>query len=166
MTNEDITPQHVAWRIFLMSHSVLTKKVSIALEEKGCISFDTYDVLVALSEASGHSMKMGDLADATFFSNSGISRRVGRLEKAGLISRVKSDNDGRVFYATLTTDGKRALRKAWKVYRKVIDDLFADVISSREAGMMTETFRSVLRPIDLGILERWVEQDRTDAPLL
>lgn len=165
MPDKNSHRQHVAWRLFLMSHSILTKKVEAALEEAGCISFDTYDVLVTLSEAPDFSLKMGDLADATFFSNSGISRRVARLEQSGLIKRARCKDDGRVFYATLTRAGKTSLRKAWNVYREVIDQVFVRSMTGNDAEAMIETLRSVLRPIDLGILERWIDEDRTDAPM-
>ena len=156
--------QHVAWRLFLMTHSVLTKKVTAALEASDCISFDTYDVLVTLSEAPKFSMKMGDLANATFFSNSGISRRVARLEKPGLVRKVRSKKDGRVFYATLTNKGQKALREAWPVYRAVIEEVFVSSMSAAEAREMTRMFRSVLKQVDAGILEKWIDEDRTDAP--
>ncbi|MCG8602999.1 MAG: MarR family transcriptional regulator [Verrucomicrobiales bacterium] len=165
MPDKDSISQHIAWRLFLMSHSILTKKVTAALEAAGCISFDTYDVLVTLSEAPEHSMKMGDLADATFFSNSGISRRVARLEERGLIRRVRCEDDGRVFYATLTASGRKALRKAWPVYREVIEENFVRTMSKNDARAMTETLRTVLRGIDTGLLQRWVEEDRTEAPM-
>lgn len=165
MPDKISSQQHVAWRLFLMSHSILTKKVTAALEAAGCISFDTYDVLVTLSEAPGFSMKMGDLANATFFSNSGISRRVARLEQEGLILRVRCEDDGRVFYATLTKAGQKALRKAWPVYREVIDEVFVRTLTAKDAQSMTATFRAVLRTVDTGLLERWIEEDRTDAPM-
>ncbi|MDF1737926.1 MAG: MarR family transcriptional regulator [Verrucomicrobiales bacterium] len=165
MSDENSFHQHVAWRLFLMSHSVLTKAVTAALDEAGCISFDTYDVLVTLSEAPGGLMKMGDLANATFFSNSGISRRAARLEEEGLMKRVRCGDDGRVFYATLTPAGRKALRDAWPVYRKVIDNVFVRSLSKEKAQAMTAMFRTVLREVDTGLLERWIEEDRTDEPM-
>ena len=92
-------PRQVAWRLFLQAHALLTKRVDAALLAADCISFDTYDVLITLAEAPGQRLRMSELAGATFFSNSGISRRVARLEKEGFLRRKGCENDGRVFYA-------------------------------------------------------------------
>lgn len=140
--------QQVAWRIFLNAHALVTKRVDAALLEAGCISYDTYDVLITLSEATDHRLRMSELADATFFSNSGISRRVGRLEKEGYLRREGCESDGRVFYAILTEAGKDALRCAWPVYELVIEEDFAKAMSAPEARELSRILKSVVTKLD------------------
>ncbi|MEQ1840719.1 MAG: MarR family transcriptional regulator [Verrucomicrobiales bacterium] len=140
--------QQIAWRIFLNAHALITKRVDATLLAAGCISYDTYDVLITLSEARGHRLRMSELAEATFFSNSGISRRVSRLEKEGLLRREGCENDGRVFYAALTESGKAALRHAWPVYREVIEEDFAKAMSADEARNLSRTLKKVLARLE------------------
>ena len=122
----------VAWRLFLQAHALLTKRVDAALLEAGCISFDTYDVLITLAEAPGQRLRMSELAGATFFSNSGISRRVARLEKDGYLLREGCERDGRVSYAVLSKKGAGALRAAWPVYERVIEEDFGSAMDAAE----------------------------------
>jgi len=140
--------QQIAWRTFLSAHALLTKRVDAALLASGCISYDTYDVLITLSEANEHRLRMSELADATFFSNSGISRRVNRLEKEGLLQRERCGSDGRVFYARLTGDGKAALKAAWPVYRGVIEEDFAKCMSPGDARTLSRILKAVVERLD------------------
>lgn len=126
----------VAWRLFLQAHALLTKRVDAALLEAGCISFDTYDLLITLAEAPGQRLRMSELADATFFSNSGISRRVARLEKDGYLRREGCAKDGRVFYAVLSQKGAAALRAAWPAYERVIEEDFGKGMNAGETREM------------------------------
>lgn len=136
--------RQVAWRLFLQAHALLTKRVDAALLAADCVSFDTYDVLITLAEAPGRRLRMSELAGATFFSNSGISRRVARLEQDGLLSRVGSKNDGRVFFAVLTEAGHKALREAWQIYERVIEEDFGKAMNSSEARDLAKILGSVV----------------------
>lgn len=96
-----------------MARSSLADIQSLTLTN--CLSplsvFDTYDVLITLAEAPDQRLRMSELAGATFLSNSGISRRVARLEKEGFLRWEACENDGRVFYALLNEAGREALRE-------------------------------------------------------
>ena len=137
-------PRQVAWRLFLQAHALLTKRVDAALLAADCISFDTYDVLITLAEAPGQRLRMSELAGATFFSNSGISRRVARLEKEGFLRRKGCENDGRVFYAVLTEAGREALREAWPVYERVIEEDFGKAMNPSETRDLAKTLGSLV----------------------
>jgi DNA-binding MarR family transcriptional regulator len=152
--------QHVAWRLFLNAHALLSKRIDRALLAAGCISFDTYDVLITLSEAKGYRLRMSELADATFFSNSGISRRVARLEKEGLLYREGCESDGRVFYAVLSDAGKSALHEAWPVYAGVIEKDFGSVMNAAEARELSRLLKGVVEKIE----GKSVDLSRTEEP--
>ena len=103
---------------------------------------------------------MSELAGATFFSNSGISRRVGRLEKEGYLRREGCELDGRVFYAILTEEGKAALHRAWPVYEKVIEEEFAKAMSAVEARELSRILKSVVTKIDGTLAGEMTEEPR------
>lgn len=137
-------PRQVAWRLFLQAHALLTKRVDAALLADGCISFDTYDVLITLAEAPEQRLRMSELAGATFFSNSGISRRVARLEREGLLVREGCANDGRVSYAVLTARGREALRNAWPVYERVIEEDFGKAMEATETRDLARILKTIV----------------------
>ncbi|MGW9030259.1 MarR family winged helix-turn-helix transcriptional regulator [Streptomyces sp. NPDC055722] len=77
------------------------------------ISGTEYMVLVNLSEAPHHQLRMSELANACGLSLSGMTRVVNRLEKQSLVLRVKSPEDGRSLLAVLTSSGWTRLEQAW-----------------------------------------------------
>jgi DNA-binding MarR family transcriptional regulator len=75
------------------------------------ISLVEYDILVRLSEREGQ-MRMAALADALAHSRSRVTHTVTRMEKAGLVVRSSSPDDGRGILATLTHKGQELLERA------------------------------------------------------
>lgn len=87
-----------------------------------------YMALMHLSEAPGRRMRMSELAAACDLSLSGVTRIVGRLERQGLVDRVRCAEDARGWNAVLTDAGLARLEKAWpthlaSVRRHVFDHL-------------------------------------------
>lgn len=138
---------------------MLTRRVHSRLVEAGCIDYDTYDLLITLSEAEGQRLRMSELAEATYFSNSGISRRVGRLQNEGYLRREGCEDDGRVFYAVLTEAGRTALRTAWPVYEAAIEEEFGRSLGVAEARQWSGLMRRVLEGIGVN-----ADEDLTEEP--
>jgi DNA-binding MarR family transcriptional regulator len=87
-----------------------------------------YGVLVSLSEAADHRLRMCDLAATLRLSPSGLTRRVDGLAKQGLVTREASSCDRRAMYAVLTDAGMAKLRAAAPTHvaavrRSLIDHL-------------------------------------------
>lgn len=140
----DLRTKHVAWRLFLSTHAFLANKIDEELKDAGLIPYDWHDVLMALHEAPGNRLRMSDLAEATLLSNSGVSRRVERLEKEGYLQREQSPTDGRSTYAILTAKGMRALNDAWPVYRAGIEKYFTSSLSRTQAEVLSKVFNDML----------------------
>ncbi len=88
-----------------------------------------YEILVRLSERDGQ-MRMAALADALAHSRSRVTHTVTRMEKAGLVKRSRSDEDGRGIIAALTDKGHDLLVRAAPMHvqgvREHLVDLAAD----------------------------------------
>jgi DNA-binding MarR family transcriptional regulator len=69
--------------------------------------------LMYLSEAPHRLMRMSELAAVCNLSLSGMTRVVTRLEKQGLIERVRCEADARGWNAVLTDAGLARLEEAW-----------------------------------------------------
>ena len=101
-----------AWYAFLQAHAVLTRRLESELAASTGMSLAHYDVLVQLSRADRHRLRMHELADRVLLSRSGISRLVDRLEADGLVSRGSCPSDARGSFAVLTERGIERLRGA------------------------------------------------------
>ncbi len=157
-------PQQVAWRLFLTVHALAYRRIDEGLLAAGCLSFDDYDVLLTLNEAEGETLKMSELAEAVLLSNSGMSRRVARLVERGLVHREQCSVDGRVFRVSLTRAGRKSLIQSWNVYGGLIDETFANHVTSTEAKMLGSIFQRVLNRIGTEQHRGLLDAGVTDAP--
>jgi DNA-binding MarR family transcriptional regulator len=108
-----LTPSEQAvWRRLLAVHARLMLRLDEDLRAATGVSLGDYDVLVALDEAPGRSLRMGDLAQRVMLSPSGLTRRIDRLAARGLASRRDCPSDGRGSLASLTAEGRQLLAAA------------------------------------------------------
>lgn len=127
-----------AWRAFLNSHAAVINLIEQEMERAGQLPLSSYDVLVALSEAPDHRLRMHELAERVVLSRSGLTRLVDRLEIEGLLTRDRSVSaDRRGAYAVLTEKGLDTLRKAWPVYAQGIITHFTSLLSEEEIKVIT-----------------------------
>jgi DNA-binding MarR family transcriptional regulator len=75
-----------------------------------------YEVLLNLSRSAGGMMRYQDLAKVAGITNSGASRRLEQMTKAGLIERRSCPTDRRGVFAHITTKGQAAFKTAHKVF--------------------------------------------------
>ncbi len=164
LPEEGSQPQQVVWRLFLTVHALAYRRIDHGLVGKGCISFDDYDVLLTVNEAEGETLRMSELADAVLLSDSGMSRRVARLVERGLLHRNQCALDGRVFWVRLSRAGRRELNKAWKIYRVLIEENFANHVDEAEAKSLARIFQRMLDQIGSERHRGLLAAGVTDAP--
>jgi DNA-binding MarR family transcriptional regulator len=120
------------------SNARLMRELDAEMQQRHGYALGDFDVLVHLAEAPGARRRMCDLANAVLLSPSGLSRRVDRLERAGLIERARGASDGRNVEAKLTSAGKRTLRKLRHTHREGIKERFVDQFSDEELESLSE----------------------------
>ncbi len=134
-----------AWVGFVHSHAQIIKRLAADLDDAGQVSLDTYDVLVQLSEAGG-ALRHRDLVDRLVISQPGLSRKVERLEIAGLLERRPDPQDGRGVIVKLTRSGRAALRSAATVHMAGIDREFGQRLSDDEAAVLSTVMQRLCQP--------------------
>ena len=118
-----------AWRAYAETVFDLNAALEADLAPHG-LTLGDYQVLVYLSEADDHSMRMCDLAARLQLSPSGLTRRLDGLVRAGLVERRPSDQDRRVMLAVLTDHGLRVPRARSR--RRHVDSVRRHVIDRLE----------------------------------
>jgi DNA-binding MarR family transcriptional regulator len=101
-----------AWRGLVDAFADVQASLEAELVEAFGITEGDYAVLVHLSEAPAGQLRMCDLAASLHLSPSGLTRRLDRLVRQGLVSREPSESDRRVTLAVLTAAGRSALEAA------------------------------------------------------
>ncbi len=135
--------QMEAWVLFLNTHAQLIGRLSDDMEQAGEVPLGTYDVLVQLSQAGGK-LRLKDLLQRVLLSQPGLSRRVERLEAAGLVARKSDPSDGRGVVVALTRAGRYALRSAAVVHMAGIDREFTRDLTDEEADVLVRVFKRAL----------------------
>jgi DNA-binding MarR family transcriptional regulator len=85
------------------------------------ISLGWYEVLAQLDQAPDSRMRFQDLARVVGITDSGASRRLKLMIKAGLIDRFLCPSDRRGVYAHLTDRGRTTYAKAHAVFVKSLE---------------------------------------------
>ncbi|MEE4540703.1 MarR family transcriptional regulator [Streptomyces sp. V4-01] len=99
-----------AWRLHLDVSRLLMHQLERDLQPFGLTNND-YEILVNLSEAEDHRMRMSDLAKSTLQSKSRLSHQITRMEAAGLVRRENCESDRRGLFAVLTEQGWETMRQ-------------------------------------------------------
>lgn len=133
-----------AWRAFLTAHARVTDVLARELRDEDDLPLTWYDVLVQLSEAAGHRLRMQELAGRVLLSKSGLTRLIDRMERAGLVRRVACDDDRRGTFAEMTTAGYERLRDSAPTHLRGVREHFADAIDDREAAILATALRRVV----------------------
>jgi DNA-binding MarR family transcriptional regulator len=127
-----------AWRAFVSVSSIVSAELEAELLAAHGLTLGEYGVLAHLSEVPDRRMRMTDLAVELALSPSGLTRRLDRLVREGLVIREACPTDRRAVYAVLTPDGLRTLERAAPdhvagVRRLLVDRLAPEQLSELAA---------------------------------
>ena len=131
-----------AWRATVQLSQLLLRQLDRDLIAHGLNGRD-YEILVDLSEAPEHRLRMTDLADATSQSRSRLSHQISRMEKRGLVRRDDCEGDKRGTFAVLTKTGFEAIERVAPHHVENVRRHFIDRLSAQQQ----EEIRSSFQPI-------------------
>jgi DNA-binding MarR family transcriptional regulator len=135
-----------AWEAFLSAHAAVVKVLERELQEELDLSLAFYEVLLRLRRAPKRRMRMQELAEEVFFSRSGLTRLVDRMEAEGLVERRPCPTDRRGVEAVLTEKGLVALREAAPVHLRGIESHFTRHLTADEAVLLRRALTRIGRP--------------------
>ena len=111
----DVSPIGVIGRLHRLA-AALTEQLVEVYREHG-LGEGEFDVLAALRRAGEPFERApGDLADHTMVTTGAMTKRVDRLEAAGLVSRRPSQADGRGRVIALTAKGRATIDAAFEAH--------------------------------------------------
>jgi DNA-binding MarR family transcriptional regulator len=134
--------QLATWRSLLDTTAELRRVLGTELQETGLSPAD-YQVLLALSEASGKRMRSSELARTIDWERSRLSHHLGRMEGRGLVRREDCATDSRGADVTLTAEGARVFRRATAPHMRSIKRHFADALTPDQLAALRDILRSL-----------------------
>src|SRR3954451_8932925 len=131
-----------AWRLYFESALGLVDVLDGELARDAGMPLRWYDVLVHLEETP-EGLRMNDLAERILYSKSGFTRVVDRMEKEGLVKRVRPENDRRSILVVLTDAGREKMEEARRGHREALDEHFSRHLADTDIKALTRAFEKL-----------------------
>ncbi len=143
----DTSPQGVIGRLHRIANH-LTGELTLLYAKYG-LTEGEFDVLAALRRAgTPYERAPGEIALHTMVTTGAVTKRVDRLEEAGLVERRRSDADGRGRVVRLTPAGRRLFDKAFTAHmaneRRLLEGLTPE--QAKQLEKLLTTWLGVLEP--------------------
>jgi DNA-binding MarR family transcriptional regulator len=135
--------QQASWRGFVVGVTLLLDRLDADLQREFDLSLTEYEILVRLSERPERSMRMAQLADSLAHSRSRVTHTVSRMQRAGLVVRSSSPEDGRGIVCTLTERGHALLVEAAPVHVDGVRDYLVDLAAPEDFAALGRVMNSV-----------------------
>jgi len=119
------------------AHQILVGRIDRCLEPFG-LTFSRFEVLMLLSFSSSGELPLGKISVRLQVHAASVTNAIDRLERDGLVARVRHPTDGRTTLARLTPKGKRTAARAVTVLN---EEVFAE--PGLPAGDLQATIRAL-----------------------
>ena len=136
-------PQQHSWRALVMGMTLLLDRLDADLRRHFDVSLAEYEILVRLSERPGRQLRMAQLADAMAHSRSRVTHTVARMEKADLVIRSSSAEDGRGIVCAITPHGFDLLTAMAPVHVNGVRDYLVDLASAEDFEALGRVMNTV-----------------------
>jgi DNA-binding MarR family transcriptional regulator len=122
-------------------------EIARQLEETG-INLGEFDVLATLRRhGRGAKLTPKEIAAATFVTPSGLTSRLARLEKMGLIAREADPSDGRGALIKITATGKRLADQGIEIV-VAIEDRFINELPTQMKKGLDQSMTRMIKTLD------------------
>lgn len=123
------------------------ERLAQEMEDEVGMPFEHYRILLMLAQTKDEALRPSELADALPITQSGVTRLIDRLERAGLVERRACTTDGRGTLVALTPHGTDTFRRAGRVHLRGIDQHIGATLTERELAEL----RRIMTKLAAGI---------------
>lgn len=139
-----------AWRTFIRLHQKLTSTLARDLQAHSKLSGADYEILVALTDATGGRRRFQDLAKAVEWEQSRLSHQVARMIKRGLVRREECAGDARGAFVVITPAGRKVIESAAPRHVAAVRRYVVDVLTPKELATLGRISQRILDQLDDG----------------
>lgn len=132
-----------SWQNFLESALRLHATLNRSLVDAHHLTLNDVRLLDMLDKSATGSARMGDLAEGLMSLPSRVTRQIRRLEMQGLVRRDVSPDDGRGVLASITDEGRLAVREAMVTYGEGVRAHFLGRLSRSQVAAIGENCRRI-----------------------
>ena len=144
-----LTPTEEAlWRAVMRLMLTLHRALDDDLLRARGMTANEYTVLMNLSEAPNRELRITELADAAALSVSRMSRLIDDLQSRNLVSKRRSEDDGRGNVASLTRQGVARLEAAYPDHLASARRLVLDHVDRGDLARVARALEVVANQLD------------------
>lgn len=150
------------WRSILDAERAMDRAIDLQLQESHDISTADFSILVNLSEAEGHVMRMRALCDALEWDRSRMSHQITRMERRGLVTKQRCEWDSRGIDVSLTDRGLAVIQKAAPSHVALVRRIVFDVLGEELGDSIDyQGISTVLRKIVSAATSTFADSEQT-----
>jgi DNA-binding MarR family transcriptional regulator len=139
-----LNQQTPLWQSFLAVHRRIVEQLADEMLAEHQLPLEWFDVLVHLADLPGMRARQKELRDRMLLSESGVSRLLARMEKAGVITRSTASDDRRGVEITVTEAGQVALLAAIDSHLQLVASLFTDRLTVTDRAALGRVLPKLL----------------------
>ena len=139
-----LNQQTPLWQSFLAVHRQIVEQLADEMLSEHQLPLEWFDVLVHLADLPGMRTRQKELRDRMLLSESGVSRLLVRMEKAGVITRSTAGDDRRGMEITVTEAGQAALLTAIDPHLQLVASLFTDRLTATDRAALGRVLPKLL----------------------
>jgi DNA-binding MarR family transcriptional regulator len=139
-----LNQQTALWQSFLAAHRLIVEQLADEMVREHQLPLEWFDVLVHLADLPGMRSRQKELRDRMLLSESGVSRLLVRMEKAGVIARTTADDDRRGMEIAVTDAGRVALLAAIESHLDLVASLFTDRLTTTDRTALNRVLAKLL----------------------
>lgn len=132
------------WRMILASVRKMERTIDETLQDNHDLTASEFAVLVSLSEAKGHEMRLRDICSDLEWDRSRTSHQITRMDKKGLVSKVKCEGDARGVIVELTAEGERRLKLAVPAHVETVRRVVFDPMTPGQGEVLKNYLSAAL----------------------
>ncbi|MER6115631.1 MarR family transcriptional regulator [Streptomyces sp. A0642] len=144
------------WRAYLHATTLLEDHLDRQLQRDAGMPHMYYGLLVQLSQAPRHQLRMTELAKNAKITRSRLSHAVARLEKSGWVRREDCPSDKRGQNAVLTEEGHEMLRRSAPGHVSAVRQAMFDRLTPEQVRALGEIMQ---------VMAAGLQPEGTDADL-
>lgn len=133
-----------AWRAFLRAYAEVVPALEAEMERATDLPLHWYDILAQLHSTPDRRVRLQQLARSLVISKSGLTRRIDRMEAAGLVQRRGCEDDARGAFLELLPAGAQAFERSLPIHLEGIERHFLAHLTDAEAAAMASGLEKVI----------------------
>lgn len=142
--------EQAAWRSVVRGHSHLIAELSRRLATESRLSYQDYEVLVALTDQPDGRVRSFRLAEELAWEKSRLSHHVTRMAARGLVAKEPCGEDRRGSFVAITDEGRTAIAAAAPGHVAAVRELFIDRLNRTQLQTVARVADIVLDGLDVG----------------